>query len=100
MISSRELVCSLLGHDIYRATKFDVLPMNPDVEPEVIPFEYHMLGLLRNHLANGLFWFSYTWDLTRRLQAQWSENSDGKLLWELVINQIKVLSSCTANFCE
>lgn len=74
----------LLGHEIFRATRFELLPVNPDVEPELYPAENYLTGLLRKHLEEGMFWFSYTWDLTRRLQAQWNDSGDGKYLWEVV----------------
>ncbi|THH12165.1 hypothetical protein EW145_g157 [Phellinidium pouzarii] len=60
-----------------------MLPMNPDVIVEYNPAEIYLMGLLKKHLDDGLFWFSYTWDLTRRLQAQWSDSGDGKALWEV-----------------
>ncbi|EJD04396.1 uncharacterized protein FOMMEDRAFT_83474 [Fomitiporia mediterranea MF3/22] len=83
VMTGLEFKGELLGHEVFRATKFEMLPMNPDVEPELYPAENYLMGLLRNHLETGLFWFSYTWDLTRRLQAQWNDNSDGKFLWEV-----------------
>ncbi|KAI5115288.1 hypothetical protein M0805_006227, partial [Coniferiporia weirii] len=83
VITGHEHKGELLGHDIFRATKFEMLPMNPDVDPGLYPAENYLLGLLKKHLDDGLFWFSYTWDLTRRLQAQWSESGDGKALWEV-----------------
>ncbi|KAL5495670.1 SAC1 [Sanghuangporus weigelae] len=83
VMTGLEFKSELLGHEIFRATKFDLLPVNPDVEPELYPAEHYLTGLLRKHLEEGLFWFSYTWDLTRRLQAQWSDSGDGKHLWEV-----------------
>ncbi|KAL5535134.1 SAC1 [Sanghuangporus sanghuang] len=83
VMTGLEFKGELLGHEIFRATKFDLLPVNPDVEPEFYPAEHYLTGLLRKHLEEGLFWFSYTWDLTRRLQAQWSDSGDGKYLWEV-----------------
>ncbi|KAH8120657.1 SacI homology domain-containing protein [Phellopilus nigrolimitatus] len=83
VMTGREYKGELLGHEIFRATKFQMLPMNPDIEPELYPAEHYLMGLLKRHLDDGLFWFSYTWDLTRRLQAQWSESGDGKSLWEV-----------------
>ena len=76
-----------MGHDVYRATEFDILPlsvMSAYIPPH--PVEAHLLALVRSHLNGGNFLFSYTWDLTRRLQVQLSaEESDaGKAFWEVV----------------
>lgn len=77
-----------MGHDIYRATEFDLLPLNPNVSAHNPPHavEAHLLALVRSHFYGGNFLFSYTWDLTRRLQAQSEkhENEAGKSLWEVV----------------
>ncbi|KIK71360.1 hypothetical protein GYMLUDRAFT_148807 [Collybiopsis luxurians FD-317 M1] len=87
IITGREPIGRLSGHDIFRATDFDILPLNPNVPvlnpPH--PVEAHLLALLRSHLKSGNFLFSYTWDMTRRLQAQWeSQNTDSnKGLWEV-----------------
>lgn len=87
VISGRELQARLMGHDIYRATEFDLLPLNPNVSAHNPPHavEAHLLALVRSHLYGGNFLFSYTWDLTRRLQAQSQkhENEAGKSLWEV-----------------
>ena len=77
-----------MGHNVYRATDYDILPLNPDVlvssPPNVV--EAHLLALVRSHLYGGHFLFSYGWDLTRRLQAQWAtlQEDAGKALWEVV----------------
>ena len=77
-----------MGHNIYRATDFDILPLNPDVSllnpPNAV--EAHLQALVKSHLQCGYFLFSYGWDLTRRLQAQYAahEDDDGKALWEVV----------------
>jgi hypothetical protein len=44
------------------------------------PVEKHLVGLIERHLATGLFWFSYTWDLTNRVQAQ--SVSENEPLWK------------------
>lgn len=77
-----------MGQNIYRATDFDILPLNPDVSVLNPPtaVETHLLALVKSHLSGGHFVFSYGWDLTRRLQAQWTslEEDSGKALWEVV----------------
>ncbi|KAE9410696.1 hypothetical protein BT96DRAFT_1011447 [Gymnopus androsaceus JB14] len=87
IITGREPKGRLSGHDIFRASDFDILPLNPNVTlpnpPH--PVEAHLLALLRSHLQSGYFLFSYSWDLTRRLQAQW-ENYQADMdkgLWEV-----------------
>lgn len=77
-----------MRQNIYRATEYDILPLNPDVSVQTPPntVEAHLLALVRSHLQGGMFYFSYAWDITRRLQAQWhSLKEDGeKALWEIV----------------
>ncbi|CCM01619.1 uncharacterized protein FIBRA_03680 [Fibroporia radiculosa] len=87
VVTGRELRGRLMSQNIYRATDYDILPLNPDmsVQNPPHPVEAHLLALVRSHLAGGSFFFSYGWDLTRRLQAQWSSlQEDGdKALWEI-----------------
>jgi len=76
-----------MGHDIYRATDFDILPLaNISAHVPPHPVEGHLLGLLRSHLRGGNFLFSYSWDLTRRMELQWEtrEMDSGKAFWEVV----------------
>jgi len=76
-----------MGHDIYRATEFDILPLGTvSVYIPPHPVEAHLLALVRSHLNGGSFLFSYTWDLTRRLQVQLSaeEDDSGRAFWEVV----------------
>jgi len=77
-----------MGHEIYRASDFDILPLNPNVNVLNVqhPVEAHLLALLKSHLDTGVFYFSYGWDMSRRLQAQWENlSSDAeKGLWEVV----------------
>ncbi len=87
VLTGRTLLACFMGHNIYRATDFDILPLEDipiDLSPH--PVESHLLALLRSHLEGGNFLFSYTWDLTRRLQAQWQqmEEDSGKAFWEVV----------------
>lgn len=96
VVTGREIKGRLSGHDIFQATDFDILPLNPNISvlnpPH--PVEAHLLALLRTHLQSGNFLFSYSWDLTRRLQAQW-ENQEADLnkgFWEVVCCSIIWLS--------
>ncbi|KAF8446152.1 SacI homology domain-containing protein [Boletus edulis BED1] len=86
ILTGREHRTRFMGHDIYRAADFDILPLNPNVSVQnpPHPVERHLLALVRSHLHSGHFLFSYGWDLTTRLQAQWAEreNSNERSLWE------------------
>ncbi|KAL4068253.1 SacI homology domain-containing protein [Scleroderma yunnanense] len=88
VMTGREHRARLMGHDIYRAADFDILPLNPNVTVQCPPHpvEGHLLALVRAHLFGGHFLFSYTYDLSRRLQAQWNERGmdASKPLWEQV----------------
>lgn len=88
VINGRELSGRLMDHDIYRATSFDILPVNPTISSHnpPHPVEAHLLALVRSHLHAGNFLFSYQWDLTRRLQLQWEmrEKDGQKAFWETV----------------
>ncbi|KAI6133244.1 SacI homology domain-containing protein [Pisolithus croceorrhizus] len=77
IMTGREHRARFMGHDIYRAADFDILPLNPNG---------HLLALVRAHLFGGYFLFSYTFDLSRRLQAQWSESESDttRPLWKQV----------------
>jgi hypothetical protein len=87
-ISGRELLGRLMEQDIYRATSFEILPVNPNISSHnpPHPVETHLLALVRSHLHQGNFLFSYEWDLTRRLQLQWEmrEKDRLKAFWETV----------------
>ncbi|TFK30399.1 inositol/phosphatidylinositol phosphatase [Coprinopsis marcescibilis] len=87
VITGRELLSRLMGHDIYLATNFEILPLNPNINVDHPPHivETNFLGLIRAHFSGGNFMFSYTWDLTTRLQVQniRAAESEGKALWEL-----------------
>ncbi|KAI0735477.1 SacI homology domain-containing protein [Earliella scabrosa] len=87
VITGRELRGHLMRQNIYRATEYDILPLNPDVSVQTPPnaVEAHLLALVRSHLQGGTFYFSYAWDITRRLQAQWTtlQQDTDKALWEI-----------------
>lgn len=95
VITGRSLQGQLMGHDIYRATEFDILPLasvSAYIPPH--PVEAHLLNLVRSHFNGGNFLFSYTWDLTRRLQAQLPVHEDdvGKAFYEVVrVNLVFVI---------
>ncbi|KIJ68632.1 hypothetical protein HYDPIDRAFT_24893 [Hydnomerulius pinastri MD-312] len=86
IMTGREHRARLMGHDVYRAADFDILPLNSNVSVQSPPHpvEGHLLALVRAHLLGGCFLFSYGWDLSRRLQAQWNEREEDEkaALWE------------------
>lgn len=88
VLTGRERRGQLMGHEVYRATDFDILPLNPNISVHYPPHpvEGHLLALVRSHLNGSFFLFSYGWDITTRLQAQWMklESSQQKALWEAV----------------
>ena len=88
VITERELKGKVLGHAIWRATKFDTLPIEPNasVSHPAHPVEAHLLALVKSHLNDAIFLYSYTFDITRRLQAQWVARyrDEGKASWEVV----------------
>ncbi|KAG9017131.1 hypothetical protein FRB90_001653 [Tulasnella sp. 427] len=74
LITSAKSRGKLLGHPIYLASGFLLLPVCPD--NALTPTDGKLISLIWKHLQDGKFWFSYEWDLTRRLQAQASPQSD------------------------
>ncbi|KAI9572765.1 SacI homology domain-containing protein [Boletus coccyginus] len=86
ILTGREHRARFMGHDVYRAADFDIIPLNPNVSAQNAPHpvERHLLALVRSHLLGGHFLFSYGWDLSIRLQTQLGErvNSDERSLWE------------------
>ncbi|KAF5375170.1 hypothetical protein D9758_000048 [Tetrapyrgos nigripes] len=87
IISGREHCGRLMGQEIYRASDFEILPLNPSVNVLNVqhPIEAHLLAILKSHLDSGVFLFSYGWDMTRRLQVQWANHAEdaAKALWEV-----------------
>jgi len=75
-------------NDIWHANEFEIMPLNSNVSVQnpSHPVEAYLLALVKSHLNGGSFFFSHTWDLTRRLQVQWlEEKADaGKAMWEVV----------------
>ncbi|KAI0044382.1 hypothetical protein FA95DRAFT_1545168 [Auriscalpium vulgare] len=87
VITGREQRGKLLGHPIYRAVDFDILPLDPSASVSSPPHavEAHLLALVKSHLSSGSFLFSYDFDITRRLQAQYvaREKDEGRAFWEI-----------------
>lgn len=73
IITQRTPSCRLLSHQIYLATDFRLLPLNPASSSKAIlgnPIENELVSLVEQGLKAGPMWFSYGWDLTNTLQRQ------------------------------
>ncbi|BEI82641.1 hypothetical protein CcaverHIS002_0305090 [Cutaneotrichosporon cavernicola] len=73
IITQRAPSCRLLTHQIYLATDFRLLPLNPASSSQAIlgnPIENELVSLVEQGLKAGPMWFSYSWDLTNTLQRQ------------------------------
>jgi len=83
ILVGRKLKGEIFGNHVYQATDFKVLPLASSLYQH--PAESHLLAFVRSHLFGGTFLFSYTWDLTRTLQAQRlsRERDAEKALWEV-----------------
>jgi phosphatidylinositol 4-phosphatase len=94
VITDSERFGGISTNDILHAKEFDIIPLNPDVSVQnpSHPVEAYLLALVKSHLNGGSFFFSHTWDLSRRLQVQWlSEKADaGKAMWEVV----RIMCNC------
>jgi len=106
VVTGRELKGHILGHPIYRAADFDILPLDPgvSVSKPSHPVETHLLALVRSHLSSSQFLYSYEFDVTRRLQAQYvaRENDEGKPMWEIADDRFfwnKFLQSRFMDMC-
>ncbi|KAG8746619.1 hypothetical protein FRC10_004221 [Ceratobasidium sp. 414] len=97
VITNRERRGSLFGNPVYRATDFAVLPLA--LAPVDHPVEKHLLALVRTHLKTGVFWFSYGWDLTTKLQNK--QPGSTKPLWEQASFDIRPakIKNTTFLFC-
>jgi hypothetical protein len=87
LITDSELKGHFVGHEIYRATQYKVLPIAPHLSTTHLlnhPIEKRLLALVHSHLYSAIFHYSYTYDLTRRMQAQWAARGEDakKAPWE------------------
>ncbi|KAI9317191.1 SacI homology domain-containing protein [Dichotomocladium elegans] len=73
VITNRDKVGVIRGHDIYRVSSFQILPLArnlngfSDIQKQD---EHKYVSLLESHIQSGGFYFSYTYDLTQSLQRQ------------------------------
>lgn len=87
VITDQERFGGISTNDVWHAKEFEIMALNPNVSVQNTshPVEAYLLALVKSHLNGGSFFFSHTWDLSRRLQVQWrSEETDaGKAMWEV-----------------
>ena len=97
VITDCERFGGISTNNIWHAKEFEILPLNPDVSIQnpSHPVEAYLLALVKSHLNGGSFFFSHTWDLSRRLQVQWlSEGTNtGKAMWEVVCVSCAIVRS-------
>jgi SacI homology domain len=90
-----------MGQDVYHATNFEILPLNPNISVENPPHvvEANFLALLKSHFQSGSFLVSYNWDLTTRLQEQYQRaaQAEDKALYELVRTRFLDVSNTLTN---
>ena len=87
LITDSEVQGHLVGHEVYRATQYKVLPIAPHLTTTQLlnhPIEKRLLALVHSHLYSATLHYSYTCDMTRRMQAQWvdQEMDASKAPWE------------------
>ncbi|GMK56462.1 hypothetical protein CspeluHIS016_0303020 [Cutaneotrichosporon spelunceum] len=80
IITQRTPSCRFLTHQIYLASDFRLLPLNPASSSKAIlgnPIENELVSLVEQGLKAGSMWFSYGWDLTNTLQRQQAQEDAG-----------------------
>lgn len=83
LITSAKLRGKLLGHPVYLASRFLILPLT--TREDLNPVEGQLISLVYKHLEDGKFWFSYETDITRNLQSQSKVVSNPDVaMWETV----------------
>jgi hypothetical protein len=74
VITSCQRVGTLMqGCDVYRATAFQMLPIarhTGNLSSQQSDDEQRYIQLLDNHLKQGRFYYSYTYDITLSVQKQ------------------------------
>lgn len=91
VITSRTPSCRLLGHTIYAANDYRLLPLSPLSTTSAIldhPVERELVSLVEQGLRGGKLWFSYGWDLTNSLQRQHESLVEGKWRTRNVFNEM------------
>ena len=87
----RECAGVFNGHEIYRATTFQILPLPRDLSnltTKQLHDEQQYIHLLQDHLKQNTFYFSYTYDITRSLQQQKENDEHGGPMWTQVSQHV------------
>ncbi|KAJ8656399.1 hypothetical protein O0I10_007967 [Lichtheimia ornata] len=110
VITNRENVGTLRGHDIYRVGSFQILPLARNLSglsEEQRKDEHEYVSLLESHIKAGGFYFSYSYDLTLSLQRQseltaeslaqplW-KRADDRFFWNRFVSS-KLIDDATQN---
>ncbi|CAG8525576.1 10094_t:CDS:10 [Acaulospora morrowiae] len=89
VITGRDRIGRLGGHDIFQANQFRILPFARNnlqlsaQQASTMQDEQHYLLLVENLLKTGTYYFSYTYDLTHTLQRQSQlEDKTSLPLWQ------------------
>jgi len=91
LITARESIGHLASHEIYRPTKFEIVPLRLGKGSTIQdPDEAGFIELITHHFNKNTFYFSYTYDLTSSLQrnalkpqkdAPIFETADDRFYW-------------------
>ncbi|KAG0170781.1 hypothetical protein DFQ28_001696 [Apophysomyces sp. BC1034] len=79
VITERDLIGTIRGHEICRITAFQILPLPRSLtglSEEQAHDEQTYVNLLENHLKLNTFYYSHTYDLTHSLQRQTEFSAD------------------------
>lgn len=90
----RECAGVFNGHEIFRATTFQILPLPRDLSNLTntqLNDEQQYIHLLQDHLKQNTFYFSYTYDLTRSLQQQKEDDGHRASMWTRVSQHVFLL---------
>ncbi|CAO3631245.1 unnamed protein product [Cunninghamella blakesleeana] len=86
VITNRESVGAIDGHQIYRANSFEIIPLATNLSgltSKQQKDESAYLDLLQQHLKSGAIYYSFGFDLTQSLQRQATLNTS-EPLWKRV----------------
>ncbi|KAF7723677.1 hypothetical protein EC973_001768 [Apophysomyces ossiformis] len=73
VITERDCIGTIGGHDICRVTAFQILPLPHNLaglSEDQVQDEQSYVNLLEGHLKSNTFYYSHTYDLTQSLQRQ------------------------------
>ena len=83
LITGKESVGHLTSHEVWRLTKFEIIPLRLGKGNAIQDQdESGFLDLIAHHFNNNPFYFSYSYDLTNSLQRNADWNSSPAPFWE------------------